>query len=143
MPVYKQGMSSTDTIIKIFNLIDSFKTNIVGIFRQLDKPEHITKVSMYYDKLCLYKRANARMVIETIVEKGVKPYAEHILTRDESFILREVDDATDKVDDPMFIREIRDVWDLLSPEVKTNIWNFIIAICKLSEKVVGTHYLDS
>ena len=150
-----------------YKQLDDFKEKLIRILNQYGKETEIIELHKYYDKLMTFKKVNVRKPIELFYEYCVTLAADDILMRDASFFIGEFSkieknqctncDTVDGIDkitnvgkittavnlekvtkkDIFFISQIRDVWNLLQPTVKDNIWNYIQVICLLAEKIVS------
>lgn len=153
-----------------YKQLDDFKEKLVHILTQFGKEKEIVELHKYYDKLMTFKKVNVRTPIELFYQYCVVLAADDILTRDASFFIGEFSkidikqdgeqdqtevNGLDKVSgleklkvadkvtkkDIFFIAQIRDVWNMLQPNVKNNIWDYIQVICLLSEKIVGSNVI--
>jgi hypothetical protein len=136
---------------RFYQQVDDFKGKLINILQKLERYEEITDLEKYYDKLQIAKKANVRLPIELLYKHGIEAYARQILTRDEFFFLKEVDnfehDSQTQQEyeieqhDLLFIGQVKGIWNHLTDAVKNNIWNYVQVICMLAERVVKKNTL--
>jgi hypothetical protein len=136
---------------KFYEIIKTFKEQIITLLQDTSlglsdkqRRENIRKMDNMYDKLLMAKSANSRLPIEFFYKSLVVPYGPYILKQDEQFFLREselVDNSTE-VQFGILVDEIRVLWNKLDDTNKKIIWRYVLALCKVSDSVVGENYLD-
>lgn len=114
------------TSVNAFN--DMLGQFLVELHKTFPEEKDIKKMMTSFDVL---RSTNPRLVVDAFM-KGVTPYADKISTKDETFLLNEID----KIE---FLKDlnIKSYWDRMSPNTKAATWQYLQTLYMLGTTITS------
>jgi hypothetical protein len=101
---------------------------LVELHKTFPEEKGIKKMMTSFDVL---KSSNPRLVVDAFM-KGVSPYAEKISSKDETFLLKEIETID-------FLKDlgIKGYWERMSPNTKSATWQYLQTLYMLGTTITS------
>jgi hypothetical protein len=101
---------------------------LVELHKTFPEEKGIKKMMTSFDVL---KTTNPRLVVDAFM-KGVSPYAEKISSKDETFLLKEIETID-------FLKDlnIKSYWERMSPNTKSATWQYLQTLYMLGTTITS------
>src|SRR5210317_2063416 len=112
--------------VTAFNdIMDEF---LVELHKTFQEEKGVKKMMTSFDVL---KSTNPRLVVDAFM-KGVTPYAEKISSKDETFLLKEIETID-------FLKDlnIKSYWERMSPNTKSATWQYLQTLYMLGTTITS------